>query len=652
MNQNKHNILSILANPENNLLNSNPLFDDDNRTTMYDALKANHGTKNLTQGERKIFQDWFSTGNKEHDDTKLEFYKHLVAVCNGYNEFIGSKKRNDACSLLYSRHIFTCSYAPSEVASMITDDNARVNEINFRYQQYFYNLFLYGISTRQLLDILRANPSTKKVVMNGQCATLWENIKKGQIINGYSPLEIAYISLLMDLDDIIYKTPSVKREVIKTLENNLNQTLHIDSYKKFGGLQVLSKVMERYYAEYGSFEKLSAIDRTVVVICFELMMLTAPWQAVIGSCYMDWVENCADIESEKSDFIAISRSNDESDKKEIVKYRIDEIIDKLLSDECPECIQDYLGMYESIITYFGLTDYNSDTDSIFSTFLQHSEYVTNIKEIVYHTFDIDEWNKLSLERRCFVVTIIAISICLKVSVSKEAEFIPDTLESFIGYSPEITFEKKTSVSSKKAKKKQENKELHTLKKEVESVKNQNESLIAEIESLKKQLKNSKDENKSLRSENHEINQTLNSIKSESEKDSLSEEERNELNRLREYVFEAVQIQESETSQSTSESDENIIRNAGNLVILGGHTTLCRKIVDKYPNVKWIDGRKRFPFDLVKQADHVFFLFDFLSHGTYYEGCKICTQRSIPFSYIQGTNLERAEEQIIKGLKQK
>ena len=166
--------------------------------------------------------------------------------------------------------------------------------------------------------------------------------------------------------------------------------------------------------------------------------------------------------------------------------------------------------------------------------------------------------------------------------------------------------------------------------------------------MKRQLKNAKDEAKQLRIKTHEQDKAIEEAQIELHKDDLKSEEREELNRLREYAF-SISDNEQKTEVMSDSIDEELIRNAGEIVILGGHTTLCRKIVDKYSNVRWIDGRKRVPFDMIKNVSHVFFLFDFMSHGTYYEGCKLCTANHVPFDYIQGTNLQRAEHQMIQAL---
>ena len=161
-------------------------------------------------------------------------------------------------------------------------------------------------------------------------------------------------------------------------------------------------------------------------------------------------------------------------------------------------------------------------------------------------------------------------------------------------------------------------------------------MLSEIESLKRQLKNAKNEAKQLRAKTHELDKVIENAQNELHENDLNSEEREELNRLREYAF-SISDNGQEASESSSVPEtinEDIIRDAGEIVILGGHTTLCRKIVGKYPNVRWIDGRKRVPFDMIKNASHVFFLFDFMSHGTYYEGCKLCTANHVPFDYIQ------------------
>lgn len=58
--------------------------------------------------------------------------------------------------------------------------------------------------------------------------------------------------------------------------------------------------MERYFAVYGTFDKMNVEDLGIIAITYALMVLQAPWQAVMSSCYIEWIENLSDVEGDNA----------------------------------------------------------------------------------------------------------------------------------------------------------------------------------------------------------------------------------------------------------------------------------------------------------------------------------------------------------------
>ena len=368
----------------------------------------------------------------------------------------------------------------------------------------------------------------------------------------------------------------------------------------------------------------------------------------MASCFMEWIETLADTETEKLNFITVA------EKKEVQhELNLDSAVDAILNGKMPKKVEEYLELYESIVVFSGLVNCYSDSTSLINIDLRSHSSLNHIRKNIGASFTNEEWNALTLEDQCFVIVQIILINNIRMASDAQKKWMPKDVEGFVGYAPDVDFSMKSPSKSKKKKNKTDRatKTMEHLEKDLAKAKEDKESMLSEIESLKRQLKNAKNEAKQFRAKTHELDKVIENAQNELHENDLKSEEREELNRLREYAFSISDNgQEASEVSSTSESiDEDVIRNAGEIVILGGHTTLCRKIVDKYPNVRWIDGRKRVPFDMIKNASHVFFLFDFMSHGTYYEGCKLCTANQVPFDYIQGTNLQRAEHQMIQAL---
>ena len=605
-------------------------------------------SKRISAQDRKVYNEWISI-QPDSDEKRLEKYTKLIAVYNDFFDFVNKRPRSDIHQILYTHYLFSRNTSTLDLFLDTDKDKEEATETySLRYQTYYYRLFLTGIQIDQIMALLKNNPSTKEWVEERSVQDIMNEARKSGSYNGHEPTELSFIALLSALDKAAFYTSSVKKDYIRLLENNLNALLKVDSYKKLGGLQTLSRTMERYFAVYGTFDKMNVEDLGIIAITYALMVLQAPWQAVMSSCYIEWIENLSDVEGDK---LILHSTILKVTKDDMAGYEIDDVVDALLEERYSEAVGLQFAVYETCMVSTGLSGFVTDTTQMIHIYLSQPFYVNYIRKTIVGMYELEEWEKMDFDEKCVLVSQLVFFSAIKVSINAQRHWMPRNVMEYIGYAPEIDFSKKKKNgknSQKKSSQAQNNKKLEKAEKDLASVKSQNKSLNEEIESLKRQLKNTKDEAKQLRIKTHEQDKAIEEAQIELHKDDLKSEEREELNRLREYAF-SISDNEQKTEVMSDSIDEELIRNAGEIVILGGHTTLCRKIVDKYSNIRWIDGRKRVPFDMIKNASHVFFLFDFMSHGTYYEGCKLCTANHVPFDYIQGTNLQRAEHQMIQAL---
>ena len=102
---------------------------------------------------------------------------------------------------------------------------------------------------------------------------------------------------------------------------------------------------------------------------------------------------------------------------------------------------------------------------------------------------------------------------------------------------------------------------------------------------------------------------------------------------------------------TEESDDlNKIIEDKSISIIGGHSSLIKKIKEKYPSIKHASKESHVTQSLIKNADYVFLITDFQSHGMYYKAMKYLNAYDVKWDYINGVNLELIEKEMIKKLK--
>ena len=205
-------------------------------------------SKRISTQDRKVYNEWISI-QPDSDEKRLEKYIKLIAVYNDFFDFVKKRPRSDIHQILYTRYLFSRNTSTLDLfLDTDKDKEEAVETYSLRYQTYYYRLFLTGIQIDQIITLLKNNPSTKEWVEERSVQDIMDEARKSGSYNGHEPTELSFIVLLSALDKAAFYTSSVKKDYIRLLENNLNALLKVDSYKKLGGLQTLSRTMERYFA--------------------------------------------------------------------------------------------------------------------------------------------------------------------------------------------------------------------------------------------------------------------------------------------------------------------------------------------------------------------------------------------------------------------
>lgn len=432
----------------------------------------------------------------------------------------------------------------------------------------------------------------------------------------------------------------IKKAVKKAVETNLNELLNIENYKVIG-IKTLSRTMELLYS-INQFKDINDLDKGICALVFLLLCLDNPSDVAVYSCYAEYImrneiavnKGLDERDEKKSEIIDFIQEGSISlvEELEYIKNHSDSFKTRLKQDD----LMTSMFLYKRFNVY-------SHIDMI-ETLIRNNK--DDILACILYKYPVDTWEKLPIENRAWIVYKTTIGDQIINDAGSCMEWFPyakenektelsecDTEEIVERVMKEYKCEKSKAVSDKTPFEFSEEND----KKQKEAI----NQLQRESNLLRTQLKE-------IRMENHKLNTELNQIQSEKDSEKLSQEERQELNRLREFVF---RLKSEEDSMDDKSIDEKVIRNAGTIVLIGGHTTLYRKLIDKYENIRCIDGRKRVSFDMIHDASYVFFLFDFMSHGSYYQGCRECSKVNVPYGYIQGTNLEKAEKQMIEAIKE-
>ncbi len=128
---------------------------------------------------------------------------------------------------------------------------------------------------------------------------------------------------------------------------------------------------------------------------------------------------------------------------------------------------------------------------------------------------------------------------------------------------------------------------------------------------------------------------------------LWEADRNELYRLREYVYSLTE--EDVAVPSVSMEDMKKALKERKIIIVGGHDNWVGYLTELFPD--WTYIRPSISNTLSESpaihAEYLFFFTDTISHGSFNKYMNVVRKHNLPYGYLHGTNIERTVSSIYR-----
>ena len=127
--------------------------------------------------------------------------------------------------------------------------------------------------------------------------------------------------------------------------------------------------------------------------------------------------------------------------------------------------------------------------------------------------------------------------------------------------------------------------------------------------------------------------------------------RDELNRLREYVYSMTEEDISVTPVSLDEMSEFLSKKR--IIIIGGHDNWTNQLKERFPGWTFIkpSASGTIPERAAIYADYLFFFTDTVSHSAYNKYMNVVIRHNLPFSYLHGTNIEKTIRSVYLAVNQ-
>lgn len=194
--------------------------------------------------------------------------------------------------------------------------------------------------------------------------------------------------------------------------------------------------------------------------------------------------------------------------------------------------------------------------------------------------------------------------------------------------------------------------------------NNQESIFYEMEQLENDNEKLKNDNKLLQEvnnkiaiENKKLKQEYKStlereiIKQKKENAKLQKQikqlnkqrelDNNELEKLRDLLFENVEVEDQQQDNIDNINLENI-----KVVIFGGTPTWVNKTKELLPiSFKFVDGISDFNANILKNIDIILFKYTDMKHSIYYKAVNVAKKYDIPFNYIKTNSIDEIKRKI-------
>ncbi|MFR1685958.1 MAG: hypothetical protein ACLSVX_02095 [Massilimicrobiota timonensis] len=203
---------------------------------------------------------------------------------------------------------------------------------------------------------------------------------------------------------------------------------------------------------------------------------------------------------------------------------------------------------------------------------------------------------------------------------------------------------------------------YTLEKKVEQQEETLNEKEVEISLLKSQIRVLKQTNQDINKEYmkdvdkayyHEISKLNKELKERDETIKKFEENQEELFKLRKLLFELQNNNDSINDLEEINYEDKLldISNQKKIVCIGGHIRLLAILKDKYPHISFMEVANSVSDRVIRNADYVFFFYNFMSHGTYDKVMNLLkTNNHTKWDYISSKNIDIVEKEMYEKIR--
>lgn len=275
-------------------------------------------------------------------------------------------------------------------------------------------------------------------------------------------------------------------------------------------------------------------------------------------------------------------------------------------------------MYDCFLDYDYIIRKNRKSLAVFLAFID------GVTSFDFHSMNIEEKIKFLWEN--------AISISFIKDIFDSAIFLPKvqdltndkytyTLEKKLEQQEETLNEKEVEISSLKSQIRVMTKTYNDMNKE--KMKDVDKAYYNEISKLNKELK--------------ERDKTIKKL----------EENQEELFKLRKLLFELQNNESIDDFEIINYEDKLLdISNQKKILCVGGHIRLLAILKDKYPHMSFMEVANSVSNRIVRNADYIFFFYNFMSHGTYEKVMSLIgNNNDVKWDYISAKNINIVEKEM-------
>ena len=622
-----------------------------------DEKTAQHYLKNsphyhLVEEHKKKLTNFFETYftiNKKYDEDDFLDYANSVLVLL----FIRTKELEFADQVPGIRMRLMCYFKENVVKYIDSLYADKEDQDAIKFSTNFFSFEILQMISYYLLSPFYFSEEKQAAIIadflkifsqHDYCKTFYSFLedlyKNNEPILYYSPTKKYHHFLLMsvlnfmdeeevakELRKLLRKHyPISKEKLNKTNYRQLKEVNNPDFYKNPKSLNLLNEFAVSFLLNYMTNAEFVAPHSALIsVIKHEL---DDNFDSHLGLFYKETLEQMvSEIANNKSSKYLTQEERDFSKSITFIENLLTTLTyeDKLTIFK--NLNKEYLNTL--LVTSFYNTSYFydscNDLDNLFR------RYLPRLVEVLgeYREFKDNDFYEVDAKKQYSILLQHCMAYVLIDEIQEANELIPK-MSGFDVKKEKIDDSMKQMVKQIKVEKKNKKTEIVDL--------NINTALQKENSEM---IKNYKNEVAGYKSELSKQSKELRKLE---ERIAELEEDKAELNKLRELMF---SMQNSDGSYSGNDDvDLQALVKEHEIVVVGGHIKLLDKIKEKYPSIRLTYDSCTYPELLIHNATHVFFLNNFMNHGSYYRAMKIIkTYKNKKWGYMACTNLEKFEESL-------